>query len=250
MFATLTAPSFGVVHHRVTSRSGTLKPCRPRRDKPTCRHGRALWCNHLHHEHDRRIGQPLCLDCYDHTHQAVWNYACPQLWDRTITRLRRLIRHQLGPTLAARVRIRYAKVAEVQARGVIHLHALIRVDGYDPDRLRAVYWEPNDLVFCTQLGGPIEPRNLNRSLRSLLIRSKVRVAIDRDAAGNVRYTTKLRLHDLRHSCASFLLAQGQSPRVVMEILGHSGIAITMNTYAHVLPTLLGDAATGMDEMFG
>ena len=118
------------------------------------------------------------------------------------------------------------------------------------ERLRAVYWEPNDLVFCTQLGGPIEPRNVNRSFRSLLIRSKVRVDIDRDAAGNVRFTTKLRLHDLRHSCASFLLAQGQSPRVVMEILGHSGIAITMNTYAHVLPTLLGDAATGMDEMFG
>jgi hypothetical protein len=36
----------------------------------------------------------------------------------------------------------------------------------------------------------------------------------------------------------------------MEILGHSGIAITMNTYAHVLPTLLGDAAIGVDEMFG
>jgi hypothetical protein len=135
VFATLTAPSFGVVHHRVTNRSGTVKPCRPRRDKPTCPHGRALWCNHLHHEHDRRVGQPLCLDCYDHTHQAVWNYACPQLWDRTITRLRRLIRIQLGPTLAARVRVRYAKVAEVQARGVIHLHALIRVDGYDPDAI-------------------------------------------------------------------------------------------------------------------
>jgi hypothetical protein len=36
----------------------------------------------------------------------------------------------------------------------------------------------------------------------------------------------------------------------MEILGHSGIAITMNTYAHVLPILLGDAAIGMDELFG
>jgi integrase len=36
----------------------------------------------------------------------------------------------------------------------------------------------------------------------------------------------------------------------MEILGHSGIAITMNTYAHVLPTLLGDALQRMDEMFG
>jgi integrase len=63
------------------------------------------------------------------------------------------------------------------------------------ERLQAIYWEPNNLVFCTQLGGPIEPRNVNRSFRSLLIRSKVRVDIDRDAAGNVRFTTKLRLHD-------------------------------------------------------
>jgi integrase len=51
-----------------------------------------------------------------------------------------------------------------------------------------------------------------------------------DTTGKKQYVTQLRLHDLRHSCASFLLAQGQSPRVVMEILGHSGIAITMNTY--------------------
>ena len=36
----------------------------------------------------------------------------------------------------------------------------------------------------------------------------------------------------------------------MEVLGHSGIAITMNTYAHVLPTLLGDAVAGMDELLG
>jgi integrase len=38
-----------------------------------------------------------------------------------------------------------------------------------------------------------------------------------------RWVTRFRLHDLRHSCASFLLSQGASPRVVMEILGHSGM---------------------------
>lgn len=45
-------------------------------------------------------------------------------------------------------------------------------------------------------------------------------------------------------------ALGNSPRVVMEILDHSGIAITMNTYAHVLPTLLGSAVAGMDDVLG
>ena len=46
-----------------------------------------------------------------------------------------------------------------------------------------------------------------------------------------------RLHDLRHSCASFLLAAGASPRTVMKTLRHSQIGLTMNTYTHVLPDL-------------
>jgi integrase len=119
------------------------------------------------------------------------------------------------------------------------------------ERLRAgSHWAANDLVFCTEYGTPIDPRNLNRSFRSLLIRSRVRVKVTEDDKGRKRYETVIRLHDLRHSCASFLLALGNSPRVVMEVLGHSGIAITMNTYAHVLPTLLGGAVAGMDEVLG
>src|SRR5215472_8820321 len=46
-----------------------------------------------------------------------------------------------------------------------------------------------------------------------------------------------RTHDLRHSCASFLLAAGASPRTVMKTLGHSQIGLTMNTYTHVLPEI-------------
>ena len=46
-----------------------------------------------------------------------------------------------------------------------------------------------------------------------------------------------RLHDLRHACASFLLASGASPRTVMKTLGHSQIGLTMNTYTHVLPDI-------------
>jgi integrase len=110
-------------------------------------------------------------------------------------------------------------------------------------------WADLDLVFCTEIGTPLDPRNLNRSFRSLLIRARVGVVrVEKD--GETRWVTGVRLHDLRHSCASFLLAQGASPRVVMEILGHSGIAVTMNTYAHVLPTLLGDAVAGMERMLG
>jgi integrase len=92
-----------------------------------------------------------------------------------------------------------------------------------------VHWAANGLVFCTEWGTPIDPRNLNRAFVSLLIRSQVRVKVTEGADGRKSFKPTIRLHDLRHSCASFLLASGSSPRVVMEILGHSGIAITMNT---------------------
>jgi integrase len=57
-----------------------------------------------------------------------------------------------------------------------------------------------------------------------------------------------RFHDLRHSCATLLLVQGVSPRVVMEILGHSQISLTMNTYTHVIPELRRKAADRMDDL--
>ncbi len=58
----------------------------------------------------------------------------------------------------------------------------------------------------------------------------------------------VRFHDLRHSCASLLLAQNVHPRVVMEILGHSTITLTMNTYSHVLPQAQRDAIGLMDTL--
>jgi integrase len=83
-------------------------------------------------------------------------------------------------------------------------------------------WQDTGLVFTTHLGGPLEPRNVNRSWYAI-----------RSRAG----LTGFRLHDLRHSCASFMLAAGASPRTVMKTLGHSQIGLTMNTYTHVLPEI-------------
>ncbi len=59
---------------------------------------------------------------------------------------------------------------------------------------------------------------------------------------------KKRFHDLRHTCASLLLAQGAHPRVVMEILGHSQMSLTMDTYSHVIPALQREAAKQMDDI--
>ena len=55
-----------------------------------------------------------------------------------------------------------------------------------------------------------------------------------------------RFHDLRHTCATLLLARDVGPRVVMEILDHSQISLTMNTYTHVVPRLQREAASRMD----
>jgi len=57
-------------------------------------------------------------------------------------------------------------------------------------------------------------------------------------------------HDLRHTHATHLLEQNIHPKIVSERLGHSTIALTMNTYSHVMPTMQEEAANKVDELFG
>ena len=96
-------------------------------------------------------------------------------------------------------------------------------------------WRIPALVFTSTVGTVIEPRNLSRLLDELI------------AAASVR---RIRFHDLRHTCASLLLAQGVPPRVVMDLLGHSQIAITMVMYSHVMPIALREAADAIDRALG
>jgi integrase len=94
-------------------------------------------------------------------------------------------------------------------------------------------WPNTGLVFTSERGTPLEPRNAARLFQRM-----------RRKAG-LPYR---RFYDLRHTCATLLLVQGVHLRVVMEILGHSQISLTMNTYSHVVPTLQQDAARRMDEV--
>ncbi|MEV5504905.1 tyrosine-type recombinase/integrase [Streptomyces orinoci] len=94
-------------------------------------------------------------------------------------------------------------------------------------------WDETGYVFTTRTGRPVEPRNLSRSFE--------RIAA---AAGLPR----IRLHDARHGCATLLFAAGVRPRVVMEILGHSQIAVTMNTYTHVSDDTRREAMGHMDRL--
>jgi integrase len=94
-------------------------------------------------------------------------------------------------------------------------------------------WRDNGFVFTTGIGTPLEPRNLERAFSKILAAAKL---------------PHVRIHDLRHTAATLLLIQGVHPRVVMELLGHSQIAITMNTYSHVVPALQKDAADQMEAI--
>ncbi|MBB5075487.1 replication initiator [Nonomuraea endophytica] len=129
VFATFTAPSFGAVHaHRQSA------PCRPRRDRPVCPHGRPEGCGQRHDRDDPQVGQPLCVDCYDYIGAVLWNARAGALWREftkampsTLARLLSITRAELRRT----ARLSYAKVAEYQARGLVHFHAVIRLDGPD-----------------------------------------------------------------------------------------------------------------------
>ena len=156
VFPTFTAPSFGEVHTRVVKRHTCARrrdcdcrpePCHARRDFAVCEHGVRLVCFARHDAADARLGSPLCLDCYDHAAQAVWNVSAGELWRRTTIAVNRYIRRvakQRGipyaPTVSASGRVRmvppvrlsFGKAAEMQQRGAVHFHAIVRLDGIDP----------------------------------------------------------------------------------------------------------------------
>ena len=151
VFVTFTAPSFGSVHTRIAGPGGKILRCRPRRKAVICLHGRHLSCPHRHKEADASLGKPLCPDCYDYDASVVWNAHAPELWRRTMIALRRRLDRLARP---ARIKLSYAKVAEFQARGVIHFHALLRLDGYDlaePDKI----FPPPSHLTAIELGDAI-----------------------------------------------------------------------------------------------
>lgn len=89
-------------------------------------------------------------------------------------------------------------------------------------------WASTDLVFSQENGRPIDPRADHRAWQALLKQAKVPPYL---------------LHDARHFAATLLLSQGVPARVAMQILGHSQIALTLDTYSHVGREVAADAAT-------
>ncbi|MGI9056997.1 MAG: tyrosine-type recombinase/integrase [Ktedonobacteraceae bacterium] len=95
-------------------------------------------------------------------------------------------------------------------------------------------WREMDIVFCSMVGGYIEPSNLQGWYKKLLKSAEL---------------PDVRFHDLRHSAATILLGMGVHPKVVQELLGHSSISMTMDVYSHVLPSMQQEAMKKLDILF-
>jgi hypothetical protein len=120
VFASLTAPSFGAVHSRPDD-------------------GRRCRCGQRHEADDPELGAAIDPTSYDYEGAVLWNWHAPALWNRFIIELVRVLAARAGLSERAwrqRVRVAFAKVAEFQARGLVHFHAIIRLDGAE-DRATA-----------------------------------------------------------------------------------------------------------------
>ena len=138
LFVTLTAPSFGPVHLG-PDKKGSLRPCHPRRTGASCR----TW----HRVGDPVIGTPVDPDTYDYTGHVLFNANAGALWSRFTTGVRRTLAELAGLTrseFADRATVAFAKVAEYQVRGVVHFHAVIRLDG--PEASAPLPWATDALL--------------------------------------------------------------------------------------------------------
>jgi integrase len=95
-------------------------------------------------------------------------------------------------------------------------------------------WQNHGLVFPTQVGTPMSRQNLvARSFKPLLKRVGL---------------PEIRFHDLRHTCATLMLAVGANPKVAQETLGHANVTITLDTYSHLLPNMQDEVAEKVNEL--
>jgi integrase len=145
---------------------------------------------------------------------------------------RALITAREGPRLAApktkgsRRRVSLTGVAAEALKG--HLERQLE----EIDRAGSL-WQENALVFASETGTPLDRHALtSRQFKPLLKRAGL---------------PHFRFHDLRHTCATLLLSKNVNPKVVSEMLGHAAIAITLDTYSHVLPNMQDSAARALEE---
>ena len=155
--------------------------------------------------------------------------------DHTRVRVRRVLQRQTGQGLV------FVEPKSARSRRLVVLPAGTAdvIAGHRRDQVHhrlslGEHWHDHDLVFCNDVGEPIDGGLVSWRFHKAL-----------EKAGLPR----LRVHDLRHTAASLLLAQGAHPKVVQEMLGHSTVMLTLDTYSHVTSGLQEDAASRMQNLF-
>ena len=96
-------------------------------------------------------------------------------------------------------------------------------------------WQNKDLIFCTEAGGLVDLDNVRRRFFKPIIKK-------------AKLPKQLRWYDLRHTSATLLMQAGTNPKVVAERLGHTDVALTLQVYSHVLPSMQQEAASRLEEM--
>lgn len=148
---------------------------------------------------------------------------------RTLTRVDNGKRHSLGDTKNKKGR----RTVRLTPQAVDVLRSHLEQQLREIEDLGDLY-DDHGLVFTSEAGTPINPANLrNRSFATLLRRAGL---------------PHIRFHDLRHTCATLLLGKGVHPKFVQELLGHATIAITLDTYSHVMPGMGDQTATAMEDV--
>jgi integrase len=131
------------------------------------------------------------------------------------------------------------------AISTLHAH---RIRQEEDRRAAGPAWKETGMVFTTTIGTRLDQRNMLRAFYAI-----INAPDPNDPEPNPkkkrRLLPRLRFHDLRHSAATLLLAQGVHPRYIMELLGHSSISITMNTYGHILDEMKHETSRQTDAVF-
>ena len=109
---------------------------------------------------------------------------------------------------------------------------------------------PDDLVFPAPLGGPMRwGKWARRYFKPAAVRAGLFVTREVDPkTAQVVVSSALRVYDLRHTCASLLIAQGASVKAVQAQLGHATASITLDTYGHLFPSELEALADRLEQV--
>jgi len=99
-------------------------------------------------------------------------------------------------------------------------------------RIKSKVWDDLDLIFPNKIGRPISLTNLRRRYFAPILEK-------------CEFGKHVTLYSLRHTCATLLMMAGQNPKTVAERLGHASVAMTLDTYSHVLPHMQADATEAL-----